>query len=173
MGECIKYWTLCNVVWFAIHLAYRWALPHRFPRTPFLLVDGYLAITMGLCQAYWWRTGAFLAPNTAQVMARAVLSLWRTVRLALATSFGGHQPRPQPCARSSVLGAERFTLVWVCRSADFMLGCLPELDRILTDVNALLYGTKVVSHKLICLSCFCTEGSAHSTGCTGVRTCKP
>ena len=47
--------------------------------------------------------------------------------------------------RLDLLGCERFRLLWICRSADLLIGYLPELSSTMSRLRTSLYGPRDVS----------------------------
>ena len=83
--------------------------------------DLLMIIAMCIAQGLWMQWGGFEMPSPIQQTSMAVFGLWRALRYI--------QTRRPASDHSEVtpLGVEEFTLIWVAKSADLIMGYVPEL----------------------------------------------
>ena len=168
----LKWQTLGAVAYFVAHRLYLLGFALQGYRRPIMLVT-FDALVCGLMLIFvvrLFQLGSFridpavesgLALTQAQQALLLIFGAYRVVRLTqAAASVGGtHAPILTDTASAQLLGQEKFTLIWVTRSADLLIGYLPELDAMLEVLSRTLYlGDQNASiGETLQLKIFCTE----------------
>lgn len=144
---------------YALHLLYRLALPERYLRSLWAWVDVLITLAATVLLVIWSLPGCpgtfvapasvvggcFIAPTPLQLLVRTALALFRVWRLLQSSPLlrpTWHRAAGTP----NTLGAEKYQMIWVCRSADVAAGYLPLLHKIIDDLNQSLYGKPAEPH---------------------------
>lgn len=89
--------------------------------------------------------GCYIAPTPLQLLVRTALALFRVWRLLQSSPLlrpTWHRAAGTP----NTLGAEKYQMIWVCRSADVAAGYLPLLHTIIDELNQSLYDKPAEPH---------------------------
>uniref|UniRef100_A0A0G4FBX9 FAD-binding FR-type domain-containing protein n=1 Tax=Chromera velia CCMP2878 TaxID=1169474 RepID=A0A0G4FBX9_9ALVE len=134
--EVLQYSTLVLVTCFVGLCVYRWVSPRRFPFGFLDMLDILVICAMVIGQVIWWLDNDFDNPSEAQLTARVSLHLYRLIRLWMSSTVFTHTRgiKEDGSHAKNFVGNLSFKLVWVCRSADLVIGALPEMKTVCTDL---------------------------------------
>ena len=174
-AQMLRWSTIGGVSLFILHRAYLLCFPVRFGRSIVLtIVDGIACVLQAVFVTlllHPWYNAFRLDPEATPAVALtvgqqgllAIFGAYRIVRLLQSTAGGvstgsanGHSDESES---TQLLGQERFTLVWVTRSADLLIGYLPEIDAMLELLNRSLYVDNQAGTvgELMQLHIYCTD----------------
>ena len=152
-AQMLKWATISGVALFVLHRIYLLCFPSRFGRSVFLMIiDGIFcllqAVLVTLLLHPWYdafRLDLENSPAVALTVGQQVILVffgaYRIARLLQSTTGGvsGGSAQIDDSESTQLLGNERFTLIWVTRSADLLIGYLPEMDNMLQVLRRSLY----------------------------------
>ncbi len=151
--------SIVALAFFALERCFVLSSLYHFPsvHSPLALVDFIVILSNATALVIWDREGAFepvpsgLRLTVAQQLLLVLFCIYRLVRILMASgrSGGPLDSDGQRSVRLELVGAESFHLVWIHRSADLLIGYLPEIQRALSVTHA--------THAMT-LRIFCTEG---------------
>jgi len=169
-ADLLKWSSIVGIAFFLIHRCYIFFHPKRFRRTVlFATVDLLLWLLHAVTLFLFLRGNAWhldrekttaVALTAGQQAVLIVLGTWRIARTLQSTSnVTISDEESEPTEGSQVLGVESFTLVWVTRSADLLIGYLPELHNMLVALRNSLEMTEADSGvgDLLRVKIFCTD----------------
>jgi ferredoxin-NADP reductase len=183
MAQLLKWSTVCGIAFFVLHRLYMFFNTSRFQRTTSLvIIDPVMCLLQGVMLTLYLKDDVFrldehfhnvssplwLAATPAVNLSEAhqVLlcffgfwRIWRTLDATSSTSQHSHGQHVDESESTQLLGQEKFTLVWVTRSADLLLGYLPELDSMLEVLRRSLYlsDQNASLGELLQLKIYCTD----------------
>jgi len=157
-GNILRYTTIVTTSLYAVHGIYRCLLPRRFTGGIMMLGE-FLVFGVMLAVIYgWWKEPySFDRPRLGPQVVRFLCSLWRLYWLWTATPPMRHTREAKGNLGRSLLGENTFRFIWACRSADLLMGVVPEFDALLRECQQVLRTTPSGLRKFLDIRMHCTD----------------
>ena len=128
MATALCAMTTSCVALYALHLVYRVCVPSRFPRTIVLALDVLITMSMVLYVVLACVGDQFQDLSVRMQLLGGTLAIWRLVRYYAASGAWPTWSSANLMHPSTwLLKTECEHYIWVCRSADLMMGGLPTI----------------------------------------------
>ena len=153
-GTVLNALALTLIVCYAFHVIYRLAHPQRFRRSLWAAFDAVLTVVTCVIFGWWTAYGMFntvptleaiTPPTVTQQVLYTTLAAFRIARLMQANPvLRPRSHRMTNTGTTNVLGAEKFELIWACRSADLVKAYIPIVNDLVETMHMNIYGTSAL-----------------------------
>jgi len=159
MGRILKYVGTCAISLYSFHSIYRWVQPRRFTRSFRNVFEFFAICGMIVTLVVWWDLPYDMKYGTevVRVAVRVGFCLWRMAWLWLTSPVVRQNEAQSGNLGKDLLLESTFRLIWSCRSADLMMGMLPEFDRMLQELRSGLRTSTSGLRTFIDIELYCTE----------------